>query len=106
MPSFPDDCLPPEGNYQLRVALLQAINAWAATRGYVFVTGRSIKTFDINVPPRLITVLGRVLLLLSCNSAVESLYPLLLSGFGSWQVCILYTCQGKKMSGFIIKKRG
>lgn len=43
MPSFPDDCLPPEGNYNSRAALLQAINAWAAPKGYAFVTGRSAK---------------------------------------------------------------
>ncbi|KAJ3551452.1 hypothetical protein NPX13_g11359 [Xylaria arbuscula] len=43
MPLFPDDCLPPEGNYNSRAALLEAINAWAAPRGYAFVTGRSTK---------------------------------------------------------------
>ncbi|KAJ0130299.1 hypothetical protein HZ326_26595 [Fusarium oxysporum f. sp. albedinis] len=40
---FPDDCLPPEGEYETREALFEAINAWAATRGYAFITGRSTK---------------------------------------------------------------
>ncbi|RKK48856.1 hypothetical protein BFJ69_g18112, partial [Fusarium oxysporum] len=40
---FPDDCLPPEGEYESREALFEAINAWAATRGYAFITGRSTK---------------------------------------------------------------
>src|SRR5689334_23762817 len=40
---FPDDCLPPECNYTSRDALFKAINAWAAPRGYAFVTGRSHK---------------------------------------------------------------
>ncbi len=40
---FPDDCLPPEGEYESRDALFQAINAWAATRGYAFKIGRSKK---------------------------------------------------------------
>ena len=40
---FPDDCLPPECNYESRDALFKAINAWAAPRGYAFVTGRSTK---------------------------------------------------------------
>ncbi|KAJ2975527.1 hypothetical protein NQ176_g5473 [Zarea fungicola] len=41
---FPDDCLPPEDEYSSREALYAAINAWAASRGYAFVTGRSRKT--------------------------------------------------------------
>ncbi|KID81747.1 transposase [Metarhizium guizhouense ARSEF 977] len=41
---FPDDCLPPEDEYSSREALYAAINAWAAPRGYAFVTGRSRKT--------------------------------------------------------------
>jgi hypothetical protein len=41
--SFPDDCLPPEGDYESRDALIKSINAWAAARGYAFVTGRSTK---------------------------------------------------------------
>src|SRR6478735_10516566 len=40
---FPDDFLPPEGEYESREALFEAINAWAATRGYAFITGRSTK---------------------------------------------------------------
>ena len=40
---FPDDCLPPEAEYDSRDALFSAINAWAAPRGYAFVTGRSRK---------------------------------------------------------------
>ncbi|KAJ0132750.1 hypothetical protein HZ326_24184, partial [Fusarium oxysporum f. sp. albedinis] len=27
---FPGDCLPPEGEYESREALFEAINAWAA----------------------------------------------------------------------------
>lgn len=41
---FPDDCLPPEGEYSSRDALYTAINLWAAARGYAFVTGKSRKT--------------------------------------------------------------
>lgn len=41
---FPHDCLPPEGDYCSREALYAAINDWAASRGYAFVTGRSRKT--------------------------------------------------------------
>uniref|UniRef100_A0A8H7K5T0 MULE transposase domain-containing protein n=1 Tax=Bionectria ochroleuca TaxID=29856 RepID=A0A8H7K5T0_BIOOC len=41
---FPDDCLPPERDYGSREALHTAINAWAAPRGYAFVTGKSKKT--------------------------------------------------------------
>jgi len=37
---FPDDCLPPECDYESRDALFKAINAWAAPRGYAFRTGR------------------------------------------------------------------
>lgn len=40
---FPDDCLPPEGDYDTRDALLAAINAWAIPRGYVFTTAKSTK---------------------------------------------------------------
>ncbi|KAJ0128476.1 hypothetical protein HZ326_28426 [Fusarium oxysporum f. sp. albedinis] len=40
---FPSDCLPPEGEFESREALFEAINAWAATRGYAFITGRSTK---------------------------------------------------------------
>ena len=40
---FPDDCLPPESDYESRHALLKAINAWAGPRGYAFVTGRSTR---------------------------------------------------------------
>jgi hypothetical protein len=39
--SFPNDCLPPEQDYASRDALFCAINEWAASRGYAFVTGRS-----------------------------------------------------------------
>ena len=38
---FPDDCLPPEGEYGSRDALYKAINEWAAPRGYGFVIARS-----------------------------------------------------------------
>ncbi|KAF4336982.1 transposase [Fusarium beomiforme] len=40
---FPDDCLPPEGEYESREALFEAINTWAATRCYAFITGSSTK---------------------------------------------------------------
>ena len=40
---FPDDCLPPESSYESRAALITAINKWAYTRGYAFVTKRSTK---------------------------------------------------------------
>ena len=39
--SFADDCLPPEAEYESRNVLFKAINAWAATKGYAFVTKRS-----------------------------------------------------------------
>ena len=42
-PTFPADCLPPESSYQSREALFKAINEWAASRGYAFVTGRSTR---------------------------------------------------------------
>jgi hypothetical protein len=42
--AFPDDCLPPERDYESRDALFAAINAWAAPRGYAFTTGKSSKT--------------------------------------------------------------
>jgi hypothetical protein len=41
--TFPPDVLPPEAAYETRNALLKAINAWAAPRGYAFTTGRSTK---------------------------------------------------------------
>jgi hypothetical protein len=40
---FPDNCLPPEGEYESRDAVCKAINAWAAPRGYAFINGRSTK---------------------------------------------------------------
>lgn len=43
-PQFPNDCLPPEGEHRSRDALYATINAWAAARGYAFVTGKSRKT--------------------------------------------------------------
>ena len=43
MASFPNDCLPPEGQYDLRANVFEAINKWAAPRGYVFINGRSTK---------------------------------------------------------------
>ena len=42
--TFPDDCLPPECDYESREALFAAINAWAAPRGYAFTTGKSLKS--------------------------------------------------------------
>lgn len=41
--SFADNCLPPEQDYSSRGALFESINAWAATQGYAFTTGRSHK---------------------------------------------------------------
>jgi len=41
--SFPDDCLPPEGDYDSRETLFKEISAWAKARGYAFITGRSKK---------------------------------------------------------------
>ena len=41
--SFPDDCLPPECEYDSRESLFKEISAWAKTRGYAFITGRSKK---------------------------------------------------------------
>lgn len=46
MDTFPDDCLPPECKYDSREALFQAVNAWAAPRGYAFSTLRSTKKHD------------------------------------------------------------
>src|SRR5689334_12101855 len=40
---FPDDCLPPEGQFDSRESLLASINAWAAPRGYAFTTGKSTR---------------------------------------------------------------
>ncbi|OBS16675.1 hypothetical protein FPOA_12711 [Fusarium poae] len=42
--SFPADALPPEDQYESREAAREAINSWAKSRGYAFVTGRSGKT--------------------------------------------------------------
>ncbi|KAM5528545.1 hypothetical protein FOXYSP1_19026 [Fusarium oxysporum f. sp. phaseoli] len=42
--SFPEDCLPPERDYESRDALFQAINTWALPRGYAFTTGRSSRS--------------------------------------------------------------
>lgn len=41
--SFPDDCLPPEGEYESRDALFKAINTWAQPKGYAFTTGKSTR---------------------------------------------------------------
>jgi hypothetical protein len=43
-PCFAEDCLPPERNYESRDALFKSINAWAATKGYAFTTGKSTKS--------------------------------------------------------------
>lgn len=55
---FPDDCLPPERDYESRDALFKAINAWAAPRGYAFRTGRSHKEKS-----------GRLTLTFTCDRA-------------------------------------
>ncbi|KAH7461514.1 hypothetical protein FOMA001_g19037 [Fusarium oxysporum f. sp. matthiolae] len=41
---FPRDVLPPEGEFSSREELVTAINAWAAPRGYAFISQRSCKT--------------------------------------------------------------
>ncbi|KAJ3454421.1 hypothetical protein MRS44_018315 [Fusarium solani] len=41
---FPDDVLPPEGQFTSREELAAAINAWAAPRGYAFISQRSTKS--------------------------------------------------------------
>ncbi|KAJ3455262.1 hypothetical protein MRS44_013862 [Fusarium solani] len=41
---FPDDVLPPEGEFGSREELAMAINAWAAPRGYAFAVKSSWKT--------------------------------------------------------------
>ncbi|KAL7755655.1 hypothetical protein ACKLNR_014182 [Fusarium oxysporum f. sp. zingiberi] len=41
---FPDDVLPPEGQYTSREELATAINAWAAPRGYAFISQRSTRS--------------------------------------------------------------
>ncbi|GKU10439.1 unnamed protein product, partial [Fusarium langsethiae] len=41
---FPDDVLPPEGEFPSRKDLVTAINAWARDRGYAFVVKNSWKT--------------------------------------------------------------
>jgi hypothetical protein len=51
--SFPDDCLPPQNDYSSRDKLFKAINAWAAPRGYAFITGRS--TIEKRVKKKTIT---------------------------------------------------
>ncbi|KAL9564032.1 hypothetical protein ACKAV7_011806 [Fusarium commune] len=38
---FPRDVLPPEGEFSSREELVTAINAWAAPRGYAFISQRS-----------------------------------------------------------------
>ncbi|KAF4341536.1 hypothetical protein FBEOM_4532, partial [Fusarium beomiforme] len=41
---FPDDVLPPEGDFPSRKDLVTAINAWARERGYAFLVKNSWKT--------------------------------------------------------------
>ena len=54
--AFPDDVLPPEGTYDSRESLLEAINYWAKPRGYAFTTGKSMKTPN-----------GRVRVIFACD---------------------------------------
>lgn len=54
--SFPDDLLPPEGQYNSRDAVYSAINNWASTRGYAFAIQRSQKS-----------VSGRITVIFSCD---------------------------------------
>ena len=43
LPTFGDDCLPPEDEYESRSSLFKSINAWAEPRGYAFTTAKSTK---------------------------------------------------------------
>lgn len=56
--SLPSDCLPPKAVYQSRQELRTAINAWASTRGYAFVTGRSTRETS-----------GKLTVTFTCNRA-------------------------------------
>ncbi|CCF33606.1 hypothetical protein CH063_05762 [Colletotrichum higginsianum] len=38
MATFLDDCLPPEGLFESREALIESINAYVKPRGYAFTT--------------------------------------------------------------------
>jgi len=53
---FPDDILPPEGDYDSRKALFDSINSWAISRGYAFTTGKSVRTSN-----------GRVKIFFACD---------------------------------------
>ncbi|KAF4446771.1 MULE transposase domain protein [Fusarium austroafricanum] len=44
---FPGDCFSPEGDYEPRDALFEAINVWAATKASGFVNGRSTKAEEL-----------------------------------------------------------
>ena len=59
--SFPDDCLPPEAEYESRNMLFKAINAWAATKGYAFVTKRSTREKN-----------GRITAVYACDQACNA----------------------------------
>jgi hypothetical protein len=43
MDSFPDDCLPPQGFFESKLALYNSITAWSLTRGYAFTIHRSTR---------------------------------------------------------------
>lgn len=53
---FPDDILPPEGDFDSRKAVFDHINYWAKPRGYAFTTGKSVKTSN-----------GRVKVFFACD---------------------------------------
>ncbi|KAF6527985.1 hypothetical protein HZS61_008287 [Fusarium oxysporum f. sp. conglutinans] len=53
---FPDDAMPPEGQYSSREELVTAINAWAAPRGYAF-----------SVKSSVVTPSGRTRVIYSCD---------------------------------------
>ncbi|KAI8720121.1 MULE domain-containing protein [Fusarium sp. LHS14.1] len=55
---FPEDALPPEGQFRSREELTAAINDWAAPRGYAFISQRSSKSIS-----------GRLTVTFACDRA-------------------------------------
>jgi hypothetical protein len=60
---FPDDCLPPEAEYESREDLITAANGWAASRGYAFTIGRSTTSR---------TTIPKITLTLVCDRKCET----------------------------------
>ncbi|KAL9560859.1 hypothetical protein ACKAV7_015022 [Fusarium commune] len=87
---FPDDAMPPEGQYSSREELVTAINAWAAPRGYAF-----------SVKSSVVTPSGRTRVIYSCD--VEQGKPLGQAGEGtetedyntSYRMPVLYRSKGE-----------